>query len=58
MCQTAFALVPACDEHGVPSRLSGRLVGYPKVIEIGTCGSVPTSLSASRLMEVMSDFIR
>jgi len=27
MCQTAFALVPACDEHGVPSRLSGRLVG-------------------------------
>ena len=29
MCQTAFALVPACDEHGVPSRLSGRLVGKP-----------------------------
>jgi len=26
MCQTAFALVPACDEHGIPSRLSGRLV--------------------------------
>jgi hypothetical protein len=30
MCQTAFALVPACDEHGVPSRLSGRWSTYRK----------------------------
>jgi hypothetical protein len=34
MCQTAFALVPACDEHGVPSRLSGRLDGKPQEMRI------------------------
>ncbi len=32
MCQTAFALVLGCDEHGYPSRLSGRLVGNPSLI--------------------------
>lgn len=42
-CQTAFALVPACDEYGVPSRLSGRLVAYPEVIQKRASGKSRTS---------------
>jgi hypothetical protein len=33
MCQTAFALVPACGERGVPTRLSWWLVGKQEVIQ-------------------------